>query len=76
MSSRIHKDNLIAGVKKHHGITTEDLGHGGELKKIFVNMHLTLDNKRLYKKCREIATELGFVETIRHHTLLSIQNWT
>ncbi|CAG4968234.1 unnamed protein product [Parnassius apollo] len=46
MSSRIHKDNLIAGVKKHRGITTGDLGHGGELKEIFVNEHLTLDNKR------------------------------
>ncbi|CAK1602584.1 unnamed protein product [Parnassius mnemosyne] len=29
MRSRIYKDNLIAGVKKHRGITTGDLGHGG-----------------------------------------------
>ncbi|CAG5041389.1 unnamed protein product [Parnassius apollo] len=43
---------IISLLASKNIVTTGDLRHGGELKKIFFNEHLTLDNRRLYKKCR------------------------
>lgn len=55
LKNRIHKDNIIAGIRKRRGITTKDLNLPGDTKFVYVNEHLTPQNKILYKKCREAA---------------------
>lgn len=55
LKSRITKDNIIAGIRKRRGLTTNDLNMPGESKPIYVNEHLTPQNKALYKKCKEAA---------------------
>lgn len=54
MHSRLVKDNIISCSRKCR-VTTKDLGLNGEPKPIYVNEHLTVFNKLLLKKCKEIA---------------------
>lgn len=56
LKQRIHKDNVIVGIRKTRGISTKDLNMGGNPKPIYVNEHLTVNNKTLLKKCKEMAT--------------------
>ncbi|KOB64643.1 Zinc finger DNA binding protein [Operophtera brumata] len=55
LHSRLHKDNIIAGVRKHRGISTKDLSLPGEARALYVNEHLTPHNKELLKKCKDVA---------------------
>lgn len=55
LKNRYLKDNILAGLRKTRGVTTHDISVPGEPKRIFVNEHLTIDNKLLFKKCREFA---------------------
>ncbi|KOB65982.1 Zinc finger DNA binding protein [Operophtera brumata] len=59
LRNRVVKDNLLAGIRRFHGITRSDIGMQGT-QRIFVNEHLTLENKNLYKKCRELATSNSY----------------
>lgn len=54
MKSRLLKDNIISGIRKTH-LTNQDLGVHGNTGRIYVNEHLTQQNKLLLKKCRETA---------------------
>lgn len=56
LKNRVLKDNIIAGVRKRRGITTRDINIPGDSKPIYVNEHLTSQNKMLFKMCREAAT--------------------
>lgn len=55
--NRVLKDSIIHGVRKNKGLTTQDIGLPGETKDIFVNEHLTIENRTLHKKVRQLATE-------------------
>lgn len=55
LKNRYLKDNILAGLRKTRGVTTHDISVPGEPRRIFVNEHLTVDNKLLFKKCREFA---------------------
>ncbi|XP_059062890.1 uncharacterized protein LOC131855617 [Achroia grisella] len=55
LKSRLHKDNIISGLRKCHGIKTKDVGIPGEDRRIYVNEHLTSNNKLLLKKVKDIA---------------------
>lgn len=55
LKNRYLKDNILAGLRKTRGVTTHDISIPGEPRRIFVNEHLTIDNKLLFKKCREFA---------------------
>lgn len=59
LKNRVVKDNILAGIRRFHGITRSDIGMQGA-QRIFINEHLTLENKTLYKKCRELATSNSF----------------
>ncbi|XP_049885347.1 repetitive organellar protein-like [Pectinophora gossypiella] len=59
LKKRIIKDNILAGIRKKRGLSTEDICITGEPRRIYVNEHLTVDNKLLYKKCREAAKTSG-----------------
>ncbi|XP_026746084.1 uncharacterized protein LOC113507427 [Trichoplusia ni] len=63
-TTRIQRDNT--GCKEH-----QQLGISGTSHKVFVNEHLTLRNKQLFRKAREAASSEGykFVWT-KHSTIL------
>lgn len=54
MQSRLVKDNIISCSRKCR-LTTKDLGLHGDHKPIYINEHLTVFNKLLLKKCKEVA---------------------
>lgn len=57
LTQRIHKDNILAGIRKHRGITTNDINIPGTPKPIYVNEQLTTFNKYLLKQCKEFARQ-------------------
>lgn len=55
---RYVKDNFIASTRSHKpGLTSGDLGFPGTATRIFVNDHLTRDNKRLLTQVKKLAIE-------------------
>lgn len=55
LKSQEIKDALISAFRKNKGLHSTDIGILGEKKKIFLNEHLTRENKILFKKVREAA---------------------
>ncbi|VVC96928.1 unnamed protein product [Leptidea sinapis] len=71
-TSRILRDNMIAACRAKKGITSEHLSITGSSHKIFVNEHLTLNNKQLFRECRERAKLHQFKYVwIKHGTILA-----
>lgn len=61
LRQRIFKDQMIAAARKHRDMTTKHIGIGGDTNKIFVNEHLTKDNKMLLGACKLRAKEVGYM---------------
>ncbi|XP_037294137.1 uncharacterized protein LOC119189193 [Manduca sexta] len=57
--SRYIKVDFVAAAKKHKAILSSNIGLQGDTR-IFVNDHLTLDNKLLLNKTKSVAKEQGF----------------
>ncbi|KOB74690.1 Uncharacterized protein OBRU01_08030 [Operophtera brumata] len=57
---RISKDRVVAAARKHRNMTARDMGIGGESNKIFVNEHLTKENKILLGLCKRQAKEANY----------------
>ncbi|CAG9794185.1 unnamed protein product [Diatraea saccharalis] len=55
LSTRILRDNIIAACRSTKNISSEQLGISGSVQRIFINEHLTIQNKRLFRECREKA---------------------
>lgn len=53
--SKMLRDSILSGIRKRKGLTTADIGISGSLQRIYLNEHLTLSNKLLYKTTRETA---------------------
>lgn len=51
------KDALYASARKSRDLTTVSLGMGGDSKRVYVNEHLTLNNKKLLQICKAKAKE-------------------
>lgn len=60
LKSRFMRDSIISGIRKNRGMTTKDLDIPGDIKKIYVNEHLTPANKQLLKKTKEKANASKF----------------
>lgn len=54
LRTRQLKDNILSGARKFH-LTTKDLNCPGDAKPVYVNEHLTVYNKMLLKKCKDLA---------------------
>lgn len=63
LRQRAVKDQLIAAARKHRGITAGDVGFAGETTRVYVNEHLTKENKMLLGACKERAKEVGYKYT-------------
>lgn len=57
--NRYVKDNFVAAVRACKGINASDLGYGNLSSKIYVNDHLTADNKMLLNKAKSLANEIN-----------------
>lgn len=60
LRNRGTKDKILSGLRKTKGISTADVGHGGESRQIYVHEHLTPVNKMLLYKAKERATQLSY----------------
>lgn len=56
---RTTKDSFLSAIRKKQGITSKDIGVDGDLN-VYVNEHLTLNNKQLLSKCKNTAKEHNF----------------
>lgn len=55
LSSRIMRDNLLAAFRRKKNLKSDQVGISGTPTTIYMNEHLTLKNKYLFRKCREAA---------------------
>ncbi|KAH9636514.1 hypothetical protein HF086_017680 [Spodoptera exigua] len=72
LSGQILRDNFIAAARLKKGITSEELNLScNPQQKIYINEHLTLHNKNLFRQTKEIAKQNGhrFV-WIKHGVIL------
>lgn len=53
--TRILRDNIMASCRSMKNLNTEQLGISGSPQKVYVNEHLTIQNKRLFRECRNRA---------------------
>lgn len=59
-TQRSRKNEMLAAVHARRGLTTADAGLNGPSKPIFINDHLTPQNKLLYKQARLLAKEKSY----------------
>ncbi|KAL4701879.1 hypothetical protein ACJJTC_005176 [Scirpophaga incertulas] len=60
LCSQIKRDNFVSAVRLIKGITTDKLEISGPPRSIYVNEHLTLANKKLFRQVREAALCGGY----------------
>lgn len=72
LSGQILRDNFIAAARLKKGITSEELKlSGNPQQKIYINEHLTLQNKKLFRHTKEIAKQNGYrFVWIKHGVIL------
>lgn len=70
-TSRIMRDNLLSAYRLSKGLTTDRINFSGTPCRIYLNEHLTLRNKELFRKCREAANSNKFKYVwVRNATVL------
>lgn len=57
---RIVKDKIVAAARKYRELNTREVGIGRESSKIYVNEHLTKENKMLLSLCKQKGKELNY----------------
>lgn len=66
------RDKIIAASRAKKGLNSNDLSISGMPQLIYLNEHLTLENKQLFRKCREEATKYSFKYVwIKHGVILA-----
>ncbi|CAG9130329.1 unnamed protein product [Plutella xylostella] len=60
LTNRYLKENFVAAARSHRGISASDLGFANCADKVFVNDHLTENNKLLLNKTKLLAREKNF----------------
>lgn len=70
-ASRLLRDNLLSAYRLSKGLTSDRIGFAGTPCRVYLNEHLTLRNKDLFRKCREAAKACKFRYVwIRNATVL------
>ncbi|XP_072945528.1 uncharacterized protein [Epargyreus clarus] len=60
LKHRFIKDKIMAAARKHRNLNASDVGIGCITSKIFINEHLTKENKILLSQCKQKVKELNF----------------
>lgn len=75
--NRLTRDNFITAARRTKGLTTADLNVAGRPQKVYINEHLTLRNKILFREVRDTAKKYQFAYVwIKHGTILVRKNDT
>ncbi|XP_022822007.1 uncharacterized protein LOC111353279 [Spodoptera litura] len=68
---RITRDNLLSAYRKVKSIKTDQLGISGASVSVYLNEHLTLKYKSLFREAKKVASKNGFKYVwIRNATIL------
>ncbi|XP_047028772.1 uncharacterized protein LOC124638524 [Helicoverpa zea] len=59
-TSKLMRDNVLSAYRLSKGLTSDRIGLTGAPCRIYMNEHLTLRNKELFRKCREAAKSNKF----------------
>lgn len=59
-TSKIIRDNILAACRLKKGLNSEQLLLSGAVQTIYVNEHLTVKNKLLFRECRQKAKSQNF----------------
>ncbi|KAF9799153.1 hypothetical protein SFRURICE_006413 [Spodoptera frugiperda] len=57
-TSCIHRDNLLSAFRKASSLKSEQIGITGTSSSIYINEHLTLKKKQLFRKARDVAKKI------------------
>lgn len=68
-TSRLQRDNLLSAYRKANSLKTEQIGMSGASTSIYINEHLTLKRKQLFRRTREVANN-------HNHKYVWIRNGT
>lgn len=60
LRSRILRDNFLSAYRKRKSIKSSELGISGATLPVYINEHLTLKNKVLFRQSKEVARKYGF----------------
>ncbi|XP_047998156.1 uncharacterized protein LOC125235601 [Leguminivora glycinivorella] len=58
--SRVLRDNVLTASRANRGLTSADLGISGTQHKLYINEHLTLRRKQLFRAAREAAKQANY----------------
>ncbi|XP_075990179.1 uncharacterized protein LOC142985822 [Anticarsia gemmatalis] len=74
-SSRILRDNILSAARLAKGLKSDQIGISSIPQSIYLNEHLTLKNKQLFRTARETARQKGFKYVwVKHATILVREN--
>lgn len=74
-TSRLLRDNVLSAYRLSKGFTSDRIGLTGTQCRIYLNEHLTLRNKELFRKCRDAAKTNKFKYVwVRNATVLAKEN--
>lgn len=59
-TTRIIRDNLLSAFRLAKGLKTDQIGISGSPTKIYINEHLTLKTKQLFRKSKDAAKQHDF----------------
>lgn len=59
-SSRVLRNNVLSAYRLHKSLKTDSIGISGTSQNIYLNEHLTLYNKNLFRECRDKAKKHNF----------------
>lgn len=70
-STRLQRDNMLSAFRKANSLKTDQIGMSGTSTSIYVNEHLTLKRKQLFRRARELANKCNYKYVwIRNGTIL------
>lgn len=71
LSTRLLRDNMLSAYRLSKGITSDGIGLTGTQCRVYMNEHLTLRNKELFRKTRDAAKSNKFKYVwVRNATVL------
>ncbi|CAG4939398.1 unnamed protein product [Parnassius apollo] len=71
-ASQITRDNFISAVRLNKGVTSDQINIQGSPQKVYVNEHLTLQSKKLFRQVRDIAKQNRYrFVWIKHGVILA-----
>ncbi|XP_063822153.1 uncharacterized protein LOC135072130 [Ostrinia nubilalis] len=71
LTNRMLRDNVISACRSTKGLDSSKLSISGPPATIYVNEHLTINNKLLFRQCRENARKQAYKYVwVKHGTIL------